>query len=257
MNEHYWETKITKVEPNKIYVRGYRIDKLMGEIGFVDGIYLVLTGKLPDERIRKILDAILLSSIDHGVTPPSTITARTVASTGNPLHSSLAAGILAIYNYHGGAIEGAMKHYLDIKRKSQQEQKSLEQSTEEYVKEKLEKKEKLFGFGHRYHTNDPRTQKLFKIAEEQGFYGDYVKIALLIKNAIKKLKGKELPVNVDGAIAALLCELGFPPEIGNAFFIMARTPGLVAHIYEEQTTQKPMRKIDATTCKYTGELHDE
>ncbi len=257
MGENHWETKITKIEPNKIYVRGYRIDKLMGKITFSEMIYLVLTGKLPDENTGKMIDAILVSSIDHGATPPSTLAAITIASTGSPLNAALAGGILSIYKWHGGAIENAMHHYIDVVNISMEKGKDIEDAAFEYTKAKLDKKSRLFGFGHRYHTNDPRQKKLFELAGDYGFHGKYVDASIGIQNAIYKIKNKRLPINVDGAIAALLCELGFPPELGNAFFIMARTPGLIAHIYEEQTMQKPMRKVDPTDHEYTGEMHDE
>jgi citrate synthase len=57
---------------------------------------------------------------------------------------------------------------------------------------------------------------------------------------------------VDGAIAALLCEMDFDPILANAFFMIARVPGLVAHIYEEKTRMKPMRKIHPTDVEYDG-----
>jgi len=91
---------------------------------------------------------------------------------------------------------------------------------------------------------DPRTPKLFQIASDLGMAGDYVEMAQAIRDAIEKTSGKRLPINVDGAIAALLCEMDFPPELANAFFIMARIPGLVAHVCEEQTRMKPMRQIN-------------
>ncbi len=244
MGENHWKTEITKIEPNKIAVRGYRVDQLMGRISFPQAIYLILKGELPDENAGKMLDAILVSSIDHGATPPSTLAARTIASTGSPLNAALAGGILAIYKYHGGAIENAMKQYLEIV--------DNELNVKEWVKGKLERKEIIYGFGHRYHKNDPRTHRLFQLAKELGFYGKYVESARAIEKAIEEIKGKHLPVNVDGAIAAVLCEMGFPPELGNAFFIMARTPGMIAHIYEEQTKMKPMRKIDPVDHEYAG-----
>lgn len=257
MGQNHWTTKITKIEPNKIYVRGYRIDKLIGKISFPQAIYLILKGELPEENTGKMLDAIFVSSIDHGATPPSTLSARTIASTGSPLNAALAGGILAIYKWHGGAIEQAMHHYTDVLEISKKENISIEEAAYRFTKDALDNKRKLSGFGHRYHTKDPRTAKLFEIAKETGFYGDYVKTALSIKDAIHKIKGKDLPINVDGAIGAILCEMGFPPELGNAFFIIARVPGLIAHIYEEQTEQKPMRKIDPIDHEYIGEVHDE
>jgi citrate synthase len=102
------------------------------------------------------------------------------------------------------------------------------------------------------HTQDPRTKKLFGLAEDLGLAGLHVRIARQVEEALKEQLGKALPINVDGAIAALLCDLGIPPEIGNAFFIIARVPGLVAHIHEEQTRMKPMRKIHPADFEYDG-----
>lgn len=108
------------------------------------------------------------------------------------------------------------------------------------------------GFGHRLHTKDPRTAKLFGLAEELGLAGRHVRLARLTEEALAAQLGKPLPINVDGAIAALLCDLGIPPEIGNAFFMIARVPGLVAHVHEEKTRMKPMRKIDPVGYVYDG-----
>jgi citrate synthase len=85
-----------------------------------------------------------------------------------------------------------------------------------------------------------------------GIAGEYVEMAKAIEGSIEKSSGKRLPINVDGAIAALLCEMEFPPELANAFFIMARIPGLVAHVYEEQTRMKPMRHINSKDHEYDG-----
>ncbi len=85
-----------------------------------------------------------------------------------------------------------------------------------------------------------------------GLAGKYIRIARAVEKNLEELLGKRLPINVDGAIAALLCELDIPPEIGNAFFIIARVPGLVAHVHEEITRMKPMRKIDPQDYEYDG-----
>ena len=91
------------------------------------------------------------------------------------------------------------------------------------------------------------------MASELDIAGDYVEIAQSIESALEEAKGRKLPLNVDGAIAAILCELDFDPMLANAFFIMARIPGLVAHFYEERTTQKPMRRIEPSQWEYSGQ----
>jgi citrate synthase len=247
-----WSTKITKVEPNNVMVRGYPIQDLMGKIGYAEGLYLAIKGDLPDERTKDMLGAILTSSIDHGASPPSTLAARTVASTGSPVNSALAAGILSINNFHGGAIENAMIAFHDIEKKMSANNMDEKSAALEYVKEQRSAGKKLFGYGHRMHTDDPRQTKLYSLAEDFGFHGTYVRISLAVKEAIKEIISKDLPINVDGAIAALLCELEFPSILANTFFIIARLPGLIAHIYEEKTDQKPMRRIHPTDCLYNG-----
>jgi len=252
MSELHWKTSITDVKPNKINMRGYPVDKLMGRISFAQAIYLVLKGEFPTPEVGKLIDAIFVSSVDHGASPPSVLAARTVASTGAELNSAIAAGVQAISRYHGGAIEEGMKLFLEIAQMMEEKKASEKEVVPQVLEEMKEKKKRVSGFGHRIHAQDPRTKKLFALAEELGFAGKYVRIALAIEKHLESQLGKSLPINVDGAIAALLCELGISPEIGNAFFIIARVPGLVAHVHEERTRMKPMRKIHPQDYEYDG-----
>jgi citrate synthase len=252
MKEEIWKTSITKVEPNKLLLRGYRLDELMGEVTFAQAVFLTLKGELPTEKEARMIDAMLVSSIDHGVTPPSCLSARTIASAGASLNAAVAGGILAISRHHGGAIEDSMKVFQEAVRRKREMSKTAEETAVFLIKEYKEKGKRLPGFGHRIHTMDPRTIKLFRIASDLGIAGEYVGMAKAIEDAIEKSGGKRLPVNVDGAIAALLCEMHFPSELANAFFILARIPGLVAHVYEEQTKMKPMRQINAKDHEYDG-----
>ena len=252
MEEETWKTAITKVEPNKLCLRGYRIDELMGRITYAQGVFLAIKGELPSEGEAQMLDAILVSSVDHGVTPPSCVTARTLASTGNPLNAALAGGILAISRHHGGAIEDSMRVLQEAVRRKNEMKASNQQIASIMVTEYTEKHQRLPGFGHRIHTRDPRTPKLFQIASDLGIAGEYVEMAKALQDAIQESTGKKLPINVDGGIAAVLCEMDFPPELANAFFVMARIPGLVAHVYEEKQRMKPMRHINPRNHEYDG-----
>jgi citrate synthase len=252
MSDLHWKTSVTKIQPNKVSIRGYPVDKLMGKISFAQAIYLVLTGERPSPEVGKLVDAIFVSSIDHGASPPSVLSARTVASTGAELNAAIAAGVLGISRYHGGAIEEAMKLFLDIARRMEEEKISKTDAALDFLEEMKEKGKRASGFGHRIHTEDPRTKKLFDLAQELELAGRYIQIAFAVEKGLKDVYGKSLPINVDGAIAAVLCDLGIPPEIGNAFFIIARVPGLVAHIHEERTRMRPMRKIHPQDFEYDG-----
>ena len=252
MSDLHWKTGITDVEPNKVKIRGYPVDELIGTISFSQVIYLVLKGEMPTAEVGKLIDAIFVSSVDHGAGPPSVLTARTVASTGAELNAAIAAGVLAISRFHGGAIEEGMRLFYGIAERMSADGISREAAAAEILEDMRRRKKRASGFGHRLHTRDPRTAKLFGLAQELGLASDHVAIALAVERHLAETLGKALPINVDGAIAALLCDLGFPPEIGNAFFIIARTAGLTAHIQEEKTRMRPMRKIHPQDFEYDG-----
>jgi citrate synthase len=252
MNDEKWPTAITDVKPNRIVTRGYPIDDLMGRISFAQAIYLVLKGELPTPEVGRLLDAIFVSSVDHGASPPSVLAARTVASTGSELNAAIAAGVLAISRWHGGAIEEGQRLFTEIAKKAGAAAGGEEAAARAVLKEMMAKGKRASGFGHRLHTKDPRTTKLFALADELKLSGRHVRIARLVEKILGEELGKALPINVDGAIAALLSDLGIPSEIGNAFFIIARVAGLVAHIHEERTRMKPMRKIDPEGYRYDG-----
>jgi citrate synthase len=252
MAEETWNTAITRIEPNKVAVRGYPIDQLMGRISFGEMVYLVLKGELPTREIGKLMDAILVSSVDHGATPPSALAARTVASGGAPLTTAIAGGIMTINRHHGGAIEGCMRVLMELVDYRREKGLDAETAAREKMAEFRAKKIRVPGYGHRVHTDDPRTRRLFALADEVGVAGEYIEMAHALRQAMKESLGRDLPMNVDGGIAAVLCELGFPPELGNGFFAISRTVGLTAQVYEEMTRERPMRKISATAQAYDG-----
>jgi citrate synthase len=251
MNDLDWKTSITDVKPNEIRLRGYRIDELMGQVTFSQAVYLALKGVLPSPEVAKLLDAMFVSSIDHGATTPSALAARTSASTGAPLNAAIGAGILSINRFHGAAISDGMNILLDGIQRAEEQNKTLDEVAAELIAEYSAEKKRIGGLGHRVHTDDPRTAKLFSLAKELGIAGKGVEMIQAFHNQFQSM-GKSLPINVDGAIAAILVDLEIPPDIGNAFFIMARIPGLVAQIFEEQTRERPMRRIHPTDVSYDG-----
>lgn len=250
--ERRWTTAITEVKPNEIRLRGYRIDELMGQLTFAQAIYLTLTGSLPTPEVGRLLDAMLVSSIDHGPITPSTLAARTAASTGAPLNGAIAAGLLSINRYHGGAIEDCMRLLLGVIADAGPDDSALAQAASRVVDDYRAAQRRLPGFGHRVHTTDPRTARLFELARAAGIVGQGVRSSTFLARALEAQTGRALPVNVDGAIAAILVDLGLPPELGNAFFMMARMPGLVAQVFEEHARERPMRTIDPHAAEYDG-----
>jgi citrate synthase len=254
---HEWRTAITQIEPNKILVRGYPLDELMGRVSFAETIHLLLMGELPSPSIGRLMEALLVSSIDHGATPPSTLAARNVATTGAPLRASVAAGVLAFGTPlgGGGAIEACL-HFLNSGLELVRQGVSYEDAANGLVERHLEKGEVPPGFGHRFHTRDPRAARLFQMALEFELEGAHIQMIRAVDRVLaahQETAGERpLPINIDGAIAAVCGDLGLDAEIGNILFIIARVPGIVAHAHEEQKRQPPMREIDPRAHVYDG-----
>jgi succinyl-CoA synthetase alpha subunit len=249
-----WTTGITRISPNAVAVRGHDIASLMGQTSFGAAVYLILQGKLPDERVGRLMDAILVSSIDHGATPPSCLAARTVASTGASLSASVAAGLMSINRHHGGAIEDAANYLGGLIDRARRTGATLDEVAATEIARLKAAGERISGFGHRIHTRDPRTARLFALAAEAGLADTgltHIAAARAVERAFAAI-GRPLPINVDGAIGAILADLGLDRRAFNGVFMIARTPGLVAHVVEEQTREKPMRRIDPVNHAYDG-----
>src|SRR5512140_1215027 len=249
-----WPSALTEITPNKILIRGYPVDELMGRLGFAEAVYLLLMGELPTPAIGKMLNAVLVSSLDHGVTPPSTLAARNVATSGAPLKDCVAAGVLAFGPHHGGDIESCMR-FLDAGLALVRTGSPLQAAADKIVDECLAQLATPPGFGHRFHTRDPRAARLFQMALELELEGEHVRLIRAVERVLEereKTLDRPMPVNVDGAIAAICADLGFAYELGNAIFLISRLPGLIAHAHEERTRQTPMRQIDPKDHDYDG-----
>jgi citrate synthase len=150
---------------------------------------------------------------------------------------------MSINRHHGGAIEDCAQQLKKIADRVTSESISMDEAATRTLAAMNETGERMPGFGHRVHTKDPRTARLFELAREAGVDGAHMKAARAVEKAFADAK-KALPINVDGAIGAILADLGMNPAAFNGIFMIARTPGLVAHVIEEQTREKPMRRID-------------
>lgn len=250
-----WRTSLTEIAPNRILLRGYPLDEIMGRASFGEAIYLLLTGELPSPAISRLVEAMLVSFIDHGATPPSTLSARNAATTGSSLRSAVAAGILGFGPHHGGDIL-ACRARIDEALTHVHSGMTVQDAADRLTARMLEAAEiPPPGFGHRYHTKDPRASRLMQLALELGVDGTYSQMLRAIERSLAKhpdLASRPMPINIDGAIAAVAGDAGLSPEIADALLLISRVPGLAAHSLEEQAREKPMRTIDPTNHAYDG-----
>src|SRR5947207_7253246 len=178
-----WQSALTSIEPNKILIRGYPLDEMMGRLSFAEAVYLLLMGELPTPAIGRMMNAVLVSSLDHGVAPPSTLAARNVATSGAPLKDCVAAGVLAFGPRHGGDIESCMR-FLDGGLSLMRGGRKLQQAAEGIVDECVSRNEVPPGFGHRLHTRDPRAARLFQMALELELEGEHVRLIRVCERAL-------------------------------------------------------------------------
>jgi len=252
-----WRTSITKVEPDRITTRGYPQEDLIGNISFSEMVYLLLKGELPREKEAKMMEAVLVSFCDHGVTPPSTQVARIMASTGAPMNTCVAGGVSSFGKYHAGALERSMRIVQHVVKEGvgsngpPSSSEELKNSALMVVEHFLEKGKKIPGFGHRFHDKDPRPGKLIKVAKKYGCFGIHTELIVSIEKLLLEMKG--IHMNNDGANAGILSDMGFDWKLGTGIFTIGRVPALVSHIHEENSVESSFRKfVEVEDIYYNG-----
>jgi citrate synthase len=237
-----WRTAIVNKDETHIWLRGYDITQLMSRASFASVLFLLHRNRLPTEGEERLFNALMIASADHGAGAPSCATAR-LAASGNreSLSAAVAAGILAIGDVHGGAgaltMDAISEIAADAKASAETDAKA---AASRYVDRVKAAGGRVPGFGHRVHTTDPRVSVLFNMAKEAGVAGAGIETVLALDAALAA-KSMRLPINIDGALAAILFDLGFPASAGKLIFIAGRVAGLTAEVAEEHDREKPMR----------------
>lgn len=235
-------TAISTIKDGREIIRGRELHKLATEKTFLENAVFVIRGTFPTIAECVVLNTLFSVAIDHGVGAPSTTVARIAASTGNSLHTVLAAGILAMGDRHGSAIEGAARFFLERK----------DSTVPTVIALCKAQKLKIPGFGHRILTEDRRAQLLLAVARAQGVYGSACAFAEAVEQELAVVSSKPLPLNIDGAMAAVLMDLGFSPAVMKGLFIFARLPGLMAHAVEETESGEGMKRLTEDEEVYNG-----
>ncbi len=245
------ETAISQAFPDRILVRGYNLVDLAGRAAFGDVVYLLLKGDLPARNEGRLIEAMLICMAEHAIHAPSTHAARTVANSGSPLQAAVAAGVLSIGDHHGGAGE-ACARLLQAAVAAGGRPFDPRATAARLVDEALAAGQRLPGFGHRLHDPDPRAVFLVAKAREWELAGPHTALAEATVDALRARTGKSLPLNVDGALAALASDMGFDAAMGKGLFILARTAGLLAHVQEEYQEGKPFKFVPRAEVSYRG-----
>jgi succinyl-CoA synthetase alpha subunit len=216
-------------------------------------IYQVLTGQTTiDEKKAGLLEAMIVASVDHGVTPPSaqaTIIAATVRAA---YEVAVAQGVSAITDVHGGAGAKAAQFFHKCVSLAKKKNIELSEAVQENITNYMREGKRIQGLGHRFHTRDPRRDVLWVKAKHAGIAGDCVEISRIITDVFRRVRGINLPINVDGVIGAIVADMKLNPTIAKVVFIYGRIAGLSAHYFEEIASQPQMRRINFSEAVYKG-----
>jgi citrate synthase len=235
MSERDWlRTEIGGADLDSITVRGRDLaSDLMGKVTFTELAFLLVRGREPTAQETVLLDAVLVSLAEHGLTP--TVLAARLTHTGAPesLQGAVAAGLLGAGSVFLGVVEDTAV-FLEGVVADAGAGCDLEAAAAAAVRARLAAGGRIPGLGHPVHkAGDPRTARIYAIADEQGLEGPHLRALRLVSAAHREATGKTLPINGAGVAGAALADLGFPARIVRGMALLARTAGLVAHLEEE------------------------
>jgi citrate synthase len=202
---------------DRIVVRGKDLPgEILGRLNLGDMAFLELTGRVPGPGESKLFNAMVVTLVEHGVTPSAIAARLTYLGAPEALQAAVAAGLLGLGSVFVGSMEGVARILSDAI------------ATGKDARTVLAENKRMPGLGHPIHKPiDPRSVRLFEIARETGHYGKYCRLM----EDIAKTRG--ITLNATGAIGALACELGLDWRIVKGLGVMARAVGLVGHILEE------------------------
>lgn len=255
-----WETAICKVVSHdgeeEIVVRGHRMSDLVGGVSFAAAMFLMLQGRLPNAAQTRMLDALLVASIEHGIAPPSMVS-RCFASYGTSIQAAVGAGIAAFGDRMGGLGEqlarAMAERLVPLGDPLRIGEAQLGAAARDIVNGARRDGGRVPGYGIPLHGADPRAPKLLGLARELGVFGAYGRLAELIEAELTLARGgRAVPMNLDGVSAAVALDLGFDWRATRLFLLTARSVSMGAHFLEEQAQDTTWRHVPAARITYTG-----
>jgi citrate synthase len=220
--------------PTRVVVHGLDLcEEIVGKIDFGQMAFLQLFARLPEERELRMFNAMMVILVEHGITPSSLATRMTYAGAPEAVQAAVAAGLLGLGSVFVGSLDNAA-HLLQASLPDPENALDIDALASSIVDDYRARKEIVPGIGHPFHKPvDPRAPALFKVAQETGYDGQYIRLMTAIGTAAQEKLKRALPVNVTGAMAAVASEMGIPWQICRGLAVAARSVGLVGHILEE------------------------
>ncbi len=236
-DEHWLRTGIGASDADSITLMGRDLaSELMGEVTFTELAFLLVQRRMPSAQETRLLDAVLVSLADHGLTP--TVLAARLTHTGAPeaIQGAIAAGLLGAGSVFLGVVEDTARFLDEVLAAAGADASEAELRTaaERAVAERVTARRRIPGLGHPIHkVQDPRTPRIYEIADETGQLGSHLGLLRIVADVHREQTGAALPINGAGVDSAALADLGFPAALLRGLALLARTAGLLGHLAEE------------------------
>jgi citrate synthase len=236
MTQVPWQSNITTVERDRLVTRGVDQRDIIRDFSYEEMVFLLLRGRRPSPTEATLLRAVIVAHVSHGITGQSTIAVRAAADCRSGcLHALLGGFSVGAGVYHQGGLEATME---ELERLSGMSRAEVAQ----HVEERLAKKERIMGFGHRFHAADPRAATLVDLAAELEGVGPHLDLAIFLEDLLRERRG--IRMNIEAAGGAILLDLGFPSSIGHLFIVVGRSPMLAAAYLERlEEAHAPFQRI--------------
>lgn len=244
-------------DAESITVRGKDLcGDIIGKMDFSSYFWFLVTGEEPNEDQSFFLNAVLCALAEHGLVPSVVAARMTLAAAPEAVQGAVAAGLLGCGSVVLGSAEVAGRFYAQCVEDQRQSGDDLNTVAVRQITELRKTTKAVPGFGHPQHSEgDPRANLLLKMADERGVSGEHVAMMRALQAALPETIGRELPVNVNGPIPAIMLDLGWPVAALKGIGLLCRTGGLIGHLTEE--AQRPigfvMSGAAAKAIEYDGE----
>ncbi|MFC4274065.1 citryl-CoA lyase [Achromobacter aloeverae] len=207
------------------------VEDLIGKATFTEVMFMQITGRKARPVDLRIVDAVLVTLMEHGLTPSAIATRLVYMSAPENLQGAVASGLLAVGSSFVGTMENCSRLLDRIGSAADPRAEALD-----IARTLRAERRPMPGFGHHLHKpDDPRAIKLLALAEaEPELAGTSLRALRSLAAAVDEVAGRHITINATGAVAALLGELGIPTALMRGFAVISRAAGLVAHVAEEQ-----------------------
>ena len=228
-------TAIATSDAESITIRGQDLcQDLIGKIDFTDYFWLLVTGGTPTDTQRLLTNACLVAIAEHGLVPSVQAARMTLAAGPDAWQGAMAAGLLGMGSVGAGSSETAGLYLVELVEESRSSGRDINEVVRDSLQALKAARQKVPGLGHPQHnTGDPRANVLLEIADANGASGDFIAALRALGAEAPEIMNRPLPINVSGAIPAVMLDAGWPAAAMKGIPLLARAAGLVAHLFEE------------------------